>query len=77
MNDKQHGSGDHYGNRKYFPSDSSWWRARLTMGEARPIRPDDIQRELIKIAYFDPVSIALLTGDTDKLDRNRHCEHFP
>ena len=77
MNDKRHGSGDQYGNRKYFHSDPTWWRARLTMGEARPIRPDDIQRELIKITYFDPVSIALLTGDTDKLDRNRHCEHFP
>ena len=77
MNDKRHGSGDQYGNRKYFHSDPTWWRARLTMGEARPIRPDDIQRELIKIAHLNPVAIALLTGDVDKLDPNLHCKHVP
>ena len=51
--------------------------ARASPWARRAIRPGDIQRELIKIAYFDPVSIALLTGDTGKLDRNRHCKHVP
>ena len=49
MDDKRHGSGD-----QYFPSNPAWWGPRLTQGVARAICPDDIQRELIKIAYFDP-----------------------
>ena len=77
MNDQRHDSGDMYGNRKDFPSSTTYWGPRLTQGEVRAIRPDDIQRELIKIANLDPVAIALLTGDVDKLDPNLHCKHVP
>ena len=66
-----------YGNRKDFPSSTTYWGPRLTQGEVRAIRPDDIQRELIKIANLDAVAIALLTGDVDKLDPNLHCKHVP
>jgi len=77
MNDQRHDRGDMYGNRKDFPSSTTYWGPRLTQGEVRAIRPDDIQRELIKIAHLNPVAIALLTGDVDKLDPNLHCKHVP
>ena len=77
MNDQRHDRGDMYGNRKDFPSSTTYWGPRLTQGEVRAIRPDDIQRELIKIANLDAVAIALLTGDVDKLDPNLHCKHVP
>ena len=66
-----------YGNRKDFPSSTTYWGPHLTQGEVRAIRPDDIQRELIKFANLDAVAIALLTGDVDKLDPNLHCKHVP
>ena len=66
-----------YLNIKYFPANPAWWGPRLTQGVARAIRPNDIQRELIKIAHLNPVAIALLTGDVDKLDPNLHCKHVP
>ena len=77
MDDKRHGRDDQYGNRKYFPASSTRWGPRLTKGVAHATHPNDICRELIKIVYFDPVSTALLTGNVDKLDRNRHFKHVP
>ena len=64
MGDQRHGSGDTYGNRKYFPSSTAHWGPRLTQGVARAIRPDDIQCELIKIAHL-VASIRLATTVCD------------
>lgn len=53
-----------------------WWGTRLTKGAARAVHTNAICRGLVKIVYYDPVSTAVITGNTDKLDRNLHCKHL-
>ena len=55
MNDKRHGGGDQYGNRKYFHSDPTWWRARLT-NEGQIYG-------LLSIERFESEALSLTSGE--------------